>query len=94
VYLPGSFNPLHHGHEQLLDAAASVAGPGVEGAFELSVGNADKVGQAGLACMASIKQTLALAPCVAPVYHKHRRVHVQCTPCRECLLCVCRAVLW
>jgi phosphopantetheine adenylyltransferase len=55
VYLPGSFNPLHHGHEQLLEAAASVAGPEVEGAFELSVGNADKVGRAGLSCIASAK---------------------------------------
>jgi hypothetical protein len=38
--LPGSFNPLHHGHEQL----ASVAGEqlGREVSFELSVMNVDK----------------------------------------------------
>ncbi|GBF95522.1 hypothetical protein Rsub_07872 [Raphidocelis subcapitata] len=43
VYLPGSFNPLHRGHESLLAAACAAAGRGrEEGAFELSVGNADK----------------------------------------------------
>lgn len=41
VYLPGSFNPLHEGHMELL-AAALRACPGREGAFELSIGNADK----------------------------------------------------
>lgn len=43
VYLPGSFNPLHEGHKQLLAAACAVAGPHAEGCFELSIGNADKV---------------------------------------------------
>jgi len=45
VYLPGSFNPLHDGHRRLLAAACRAAGRGAEeGCFELSVGNADKVG--------------------------------------------------
>jgi hypothetical protein len=38
--LPGSFNPLHHGHTSL--ARAAVARLGVEVHFELSVVNADK----------------------------------------------------
>ncbi|MEW5297071.1 MAG: hypothetical protein WDW36_000303 [Sanguina aurantia] len=42
VYLSGSFNPVHDGHKQLLAAAVDACGEGVEGAFELSVGNADK----------------------------------------------------
>ena len=40
VYLPGSFNPLHDGHRDLLSIAESKTG--MEGAFELSVMNADK----------------------------------------------------
>ena len=47
VILPGSFNPLHEGHCQLLAAAieqsgASGSGEKMEGLFELSIGNADK----------------------------------------------------
>ena len=38
--LPGSFNPLHHGHTSL--ARAATARLGVEVHFELSVVNADK----------------------------------------------------
>jgi hypothetical protein len=38
--LPGSFNPLHHGHTRL--AAAATARLGVPVAFELSVANVDK----------------------------------------------------
>ena len=38
--LPGSFNPLHHGHISL--AAAAAARLGVPVAFELSVANVDK----------------------------------------------------
>ena len=38
--LPGSFNPLHHGHTGLAEAAGHVLGVGV--AFELSVANVDK----------------------------------------------------
>ena len=41
IYLPGSFNPLHDGHKELL-SAAQIKFPGKEGAFELSIGNADK----------------------------------------------------
>lgn len=44
VYLPGSFNPLHEGHKQMLAAAVTLAGPDAEGCFELTVRNADKVG--------------------------------------------------
>jgi hypothetical protein len=38
--LPGSFNPLHHGHEELARVASSLAGREV--VFELSVVNVDK----------------------------------------------------
>ena len=38
--LPGSFNPLHHGHRSLAAAAARRFGAGVH--FELSVANVDK----------------------------------------------------
>lgn len=40
ILLPGSFNPLHKGHEGLLLAAEQVAGR--EGILELSVTNVDK----------------------------------------------------
>ena len=40
VLLPGSFNPLHHGHTTLADVAADRLGRPV--AFELSVANVDK----------------------------------------------------
>ena len=38
--LPGSFNPLHPGHRELLDAAADLLG--FRPAYELSVANVDK----------------------------------------------------
>src|SRR5689334_20166289 len=40
VLLPGSFNPLHHGHTTLADVAADRLGAPV--AFELSVANVEK----------------------------------------------------
>jgi hypothetical protein len=40
VLLPGSFNPLHHGHTTLADIAAQHLGTPV--AFELSIANVDK----------------------------------------------------
>jgi nicotinic acid mononucleotide adenylyltransferase len=42
LYLPGSFNPLHDGHKQLLKAAEEQYIQKREAAFELSVENADK----------------------------------------------------
>ncbi len=48
VILPGSFNPVHYGHRELLEAAVEIVshdthtGAPVYGAFELSVGNPDK----------------------------------------------------
>jgi hypothetical protein len=43
VYLPGSFNPLHAGHQELLAAACRIAGVSPsDGAFELAISNADK----------------------------------------------------
>ncbi|KAL9246255.1 hypothetical protein vseg_019813 [Gypsophila vaccaria] len=41
VILPGSFNPLHEGHLQLMEVALSVLGDGYP-CFELSAFNADK----------------------------------------------------
>ncbi|KAG2439524.1 hypothetical protein HXX76_004877 [Chlamydomonas incerta] len=59
VYLPGSFNPLHEGHKQLLAtavaAASAAAGRQLEGAFELTVENADK----GLLDLAEIRRRVA-----------------------------------
>ncbi len=40
VLLPGSFNPLHHGHTTLADIASDRLGSPV--AFELSIANVDK----------------------------------------------------
>jgi hypothetical protein len=40
VLLPGSFNPLHHGHTSLAEIAAERLGSPV--AFELSIANVDK----------------------------------------------------
>lgn len=40
VLLPGSFNPLHHGHTSLAEVAAERLGSPV--AFELSIANVDK----------------------------------------------------
>lgn len=44
VYLPGSFNPLHHGHQDMLAAAVQMSEAAQQqGCFELTVLNADKV---------------------------------------------------
>jgi len=40
LLLSGSFNPLHHGHERMLDVAEQVTGR--HGAYELSMVNPDK----------------------------------------------------
>ena len=40
LILPGSFNPLHEGHQQMLNVAESVTG--LTGAYELTLRNADK----------------------------------------------------
>ena len=40
LLLPGSFNPVHHGHVQLAKVASEIVGAAA--AFELSVRNADK----------------------------------------------------
>lgn len=42
VLLAGSFNPLHHGHIQLLDSASKTAGDNLFGVFELSISNCAK----------------------------------------------------
>ncbi|XOV83232.1 MAG: hypothetical protein ACFHXK_20565 [bacterium] len=40
LLLPGSFNPVHDGHKQMLSVAENITG--LQGAFELAVKNADK----------------------------------------------------
>ena len=40
LLLPGSFNPIHDGHRQMLSLAETITGH--QGSFELSVRNADK----------------------------------------------------
>ena len=40
LLLPGSFNPMHDGHKQMLSIAENMTG--LKGAFELAVKNADK----------------------------------------------------
>jgi len=56
IYLPGSFNPLHAGHLDLLAAACRVAGVAPsDGAFELAISNADK----GLLSLPEIERRVA-----------------------------------
>jgi nicotinic acid mononucleotide adenylyltransferase len=68
MYLPGSFNPLHAGHMGLLDVAVRKVSENssgnnnsqqsqhlIEGAFELSIGNADK----GFLSVDEVKRRLA-----------------------------------
>ncbi|NKC01582.1 MAG: hypothetical protein GKR90_24200 [Pseudomonadales bacterium] len=40
LLLPGSFNPLHHGHRKMMQVAEAVTGQA--GAYEITVRNADK----------------------------------------------------
>ncbi|KAL6763702.1 hypothetical protein V8C86DRAFT_2488580 [Haematococcus lacustris] len=54
VLLSGSFNPLHQGHTQLLQAACEMYGQPGDAAFELSVGNADK----GLLPLAEVERRI------------------------------------
>lgn len=42
LYLPGSFNPLHDGHKEMLDAASKHDPTKLGASFELAVENADK----------------------------------------------------
>ena len=42
VILAGSFNPLHHGHRQLLSSAIKTAGHELMGVYELSISNCSK----------------------------------------------------
>lgn len=71
MYLPGSFNPLHEGHKKLLHAAESKY-PGKEGAFELSIGNADKglLSKSEIVCRVKqfISQGLPLVLTKAPLF--------------------------
>lgn len=58
--LPGSFNPLHHGHTALAAAAAHRLGAPVH--FELSVANADKPELAGAVVESRVRQFAAVGP--------------------------------
>jgi hypothetical protein len=60
LLMPGSFNPLHVGHCELLVSAACHAG--VEGAFELTIANADKPPLAGEEVRRRANQFLGRAP--------------------------------
>lgn len=58
--LPGSFNPLHHGHRSLAAAAGRRLGAVVH--FELSVANVDKPGLAADEVARRVGQFAGLAP--------------------------------
>ena len=78
--LPGSFNPLHQGHELLADAAAELLGADV--AYELSVTNVDKppLEEAEVrrrAAQFAGKRPLMLTS--VPVFYEKARVLRDCT---------------
>ncbi|MCH9009571.1 MAG: hypothetical protein IIC21_02965 [Chloroflexi bacterium] len=78
--LPGSFNPLHQGHELLADAASDIIGADV--AYELSVTNVDKPPLEEAEVRRRVAQFVGKRPLVltsAPVFYEKARVLRDCT---------------
>ena len=78
--LPGSFNPLHAGHEKLAEVASKVLEDGV--IFELSVTNVDKPPLEETEVQKRLSQFAGRWPVVvtrAPVYHEKARLFPGCT---------------
>ena len=73
--LPGSFNPLHQGHEELADAASDILKARVS--FELSVANVDKPPLAEDEVRARVAQFKGKRPIIltgVPVFYKKARI--------------------
>ena len=78
--LPGSFNPLHQGHEALTRAASGILG--TEVIFEMSVTNVDKPPLAAEEVKHRLSQFQGKAPVVltrADTYHKKAVLFPGCT---------------
>ena len=77
--LPGSFNPLHSGHDRLAAVAAKILGDEV--AFELSIVNVDKPSLEERAARSRLAQFPGRAVVLtrAPVFHEKARVLPGCT---------------
>ena len=78
--LPGSFNPLHAGHERLAAVAAGILGSDVT--FELSIANVDKPLLQEVEVRSSLAQFSGRGAVVltrAPVFHEKARVLPGCT---------------
>ena len=78
--LPGSFNPLHQGHELLADAASDILGEDV--AYELSVTNVDKPPLEEDEVRRRVAQFAGKRPLIltsTPVFYEKARVLRDCT---------------
>ena len=79
LMLPGSFNPLHQGHCNLLSAAGEITG--LRGVFELSCANVDKPGVADDECLdrASQIKDIPVALTFAPRFVQKAELFPQTT---------------